>query len=359
MKNQAIFTPGPSALYFTVEDHLKEALKQNIPSISHRSSDFERIYQSAVENLKALLNVPDNYHIFFTASATEIWERLIENCVDFESFHLVNGEFGERFYRTSISLGREAHKLESLPGSCPLIKDLLIAESHELIGITHNETSTGAAQPLEDIYKIREGFPDQLIAVDITSSVPYVNLDLSKVDSAYFSVQKGFGLPAGLGVWLVNDRCLAKAEARMSRGKNIGSYHSLPNLVEKAKKFQTPETPNVLNIYLLSKVTEDMLRRGIQQIRQEIDYKASVLYHTLEESDSFKPFVQEKSFRSKTVLVAESVNPSSQVMDKLSQKGLQIAKGHGTFGELHIRIANFPTHSKEQVEMLADELKKL
>ncbi|MTI29609.1 aminotransferase class V-fold PLP-dependent enzyme [Xanthovirga aplysinae] len=359
MKNQIYFTPGPSALYFTVREHLKSALDSNVASISHRSSFFKSFYGETVENLRTLLKLPDNFQIFFTGSATEIWERIIENCVDKESFHLVNGAFSERFYKTAVAFGKEAHKVESIAGSCPEIDNLMIAETHELIGITHNETSTGATQPLEDIYKIREAFPDQLIAVDAVSSLPYVNIDYSKVDTVYFSVQKCFGLPPGLGVWLVNDRCIEKAENRMRRGKNIGYYHSLPTLYEKGLKNQTPETPNSMGIYLLGKVVEDMLKKGIDQIRKETNSKAAILYNSLNKSDVFKPFVEEKRHQSKTVIVGKTAVSSADIIQDLKKKGMTIGGGYGEFKDLHIRIANFPTHSKEQIEMLADALEKI
>ena len=32
------------------------------------------------------------------------------------------------------------------------------------------------------------------------------------IDTAFFSVQKAFGLPAGLGVWIANEKCLEKAK---------------------------------------------------------------------------------------------------------------------------------------------------
>lgn len=359
MQNQQFFTPGPSALYFTCQEHIKSALRNNIGSISHRSHVFQKIYQKTIENLRILLQLPNNYHIFFTASATEIWERIIENCVNDETFHLVNGAFSERFYKTALAMGRNAHKEESLAGSCPQLNKLMIAESHELISVTHNETSTGASQPLEDIYKLRKAFPDQLIAVDAVSSLPYVDIDFEKVDTVYFSVQKCFGLPAGLGVWLVNDRCMGKAEERMKKGKNIGFYHSLPSLYEKGIKYQTPETPNVLGIYLLSKITEDMLQKGIQQIRRETDYKASLLYTTIEKSNHLSAFVQEKKFQSKTVVVAHTDNSSKEMIEKLKKKGFILGSGYGKFSDSHLRVANFPTHSKEQMEMLSDELLKL
>ncbi len=355
MKN-IFFTPGPSALYFTAEEHLKKAFKEQVPSISHRSKQFEKIYAEAVSNLKALLNIPEDYHIFFTGSATEIWERIIENCVSRHSFHYVNGAFSQRFYETAQELGRKATAVTVAAGTCanPSADD--IPEDAELVAFTHNETSTGAMQPLEDIYKIRQARPHQLIAVDAVSSIPYPEIDYRQIDTAFFSVQKGFGLPAGLGVWIVNDRCIEKSRQLASEGISIGSYHTLPSLLSKGQKNQTPETPNVLNLYLLAKVSDDMLHKGIAQIRRETDYKAALLQHTVEQHPLLSAFVKEKKYQSKTVVVAETGIESSRIIEQLKQQQLIIGSGYGDYKQKHIRIANFPTHSKEQIEMLVDNL---
>ena len=76
------FTPGPSQLYFTVEDHVRTAFREGIPSISHRSKQYEAIYKKAVDGLRALLGLPSNYHVLFTGSANEIWERIVQNLVE-------------------------------------------------------------------------------------------------------------------------------------------------------------------------------------------------------------------------------------------------------------------------------------
>jgi phosphoserine aminotransferase len=81
-----------------------------------------------------------------------------------------------------------------------------------------------------------------LIVVDAVSSLPYPDFDFTKLDSVFFSVQKGFGLPAGLGVWIVNEKCIAKAEHLLSKGISIGSYHSIPGL--KATRRQTSDSGN-------------------------------------------------------------------------------------------------------------------
>lgn len=353
------FTPGPAELYFTVEGHIKNALKEQVPSISHRSKTFQNIYQEAVSNLKEVLNVPDHYHVFFTGSATEIWERILQNCVEHKSHHYVNGAFSERFKATAEELGKKAEASVAEEGSCVAPDPAQISADTELIAFTLNETSTGASQPLEDIYAIQEAHPDKLIAVDAVSILPHSKIDYTRVDSVFFSVQKAFGLPAGLGVWIVSPRSIEKAQQLADKGLSIGSYHSLPSLLSKGEKNQTPETPNVLNIYLLAKVCADMLTKGMDKIRQETEYKAALMYHAIEQHTSLFPFVKDNAYRSKTVIVAETKAPSSEIIDALKKDSLIIGSGYGANKAKHIRIANFPTHSKEQFELLVDKINAL
>jgi len=358
MKN-IYFTPGPAELYFTVDAHLKQAIKSQIPSVSHRSQTFQSVYQECVENLKALMNIPDDFQIFFTASATEIWERIIQNNVEHHSHHYVNGAFSERFLATSQELNRKTSEERAEVGQRVIPDASRIPAEAELIAFTLNETSTGAIQPLTEIYNIAESHPDKLIAVDAVSIMPYPKIIYNKVDSVFFSVQKGFGLPAGLGVWILSPRSVEKAQQLKDKGISIGTYHSIPSLLEKAKKNQTPETPNVLNIYLLAKVCGDMLEKGIEKIRQEAQYKSTLMYHTLEEHPFMSPFVKEPEIRSPSVIVAETDKASDEIIGLLSKHQLLIGSGYGKYKKNHIRIANFPTHSKEQFELLADKLNEL
>lgn len=352
------FTPGPSQLFFTVQDHIRSAFREGVPSLSHRSKQFEAIFREATDGLRNLLNVPADYHIFFTGSATEIWERIIQNLTEVHSTHLVNGSFSKRFYETAVQLGKRPFKTEVQEGEGFSI-DIDVPQGTELLAVTHNETSTGVSVPLEHIYKWREKYPDVLIAVDAVSSLPYPDIDYTKVDTVFFSVQKGFGLPAGLGVWLVNEKCLAKAEALLKKGLSIGSYHSLPSLASHASKNQTPETPNVLGIYLLGKVVANMLDRGIENIRRETNYKAALLYHCLDSHPLIKPFVKDANVRSKTVIVADCQDLVPQATKLLNEKGMQPGDGYGAFKKTQLRFANFPTHSKEQYELLVDTLQQL
>jgi len=351
------FTPGPSQLYFTVEDHMKQAFRDGIPSLSHRSKKFEKIFADAVNGLRQLLNVPAGYHIYFTGSATEIWERSIENLVEETSFHLVNGSFSKRFFEISVQLGKKATKQEVPVGEG--FSDSLIVPPAELIAVTHNETSTGVSLPLDFIYNLKKQHPDALLVVDAVSSLPYPDFDYSKLDSVFFSVQKGFGLPAGLGVWLINERCLAKAEQLLAKGRSIGSYHNLPSLHAHALKNQTPETPNVLAIYLLAQVVSDMLRHSAHKIRKETEYKSILLYNTLNKHPHLKPFVKAERFQSRTVIVAESGEHTEKITALLIEKGMLPGDGYGPSKKHQLRFANFPTHAKEHFELLVDTLESM
>ncbi|MEK9176886.1 MAG: aminotransferase class V-fold PLP-dependent enzyme, partial [Patescibacteria group bacterium] len=247
------FTQGQSKLYPTVPALITDAVRDDVMSMSHRNDAFQKLFQSTVEGLKALLGIPGGYHIFFLGSATEAMERVIQNCVERESLHLVNGSFSEKFHTTAAALGKKALKADgttvaSLSASAPA--------GVELIAYTQNETSTGIAVPVELIHEAGRRHPEKLIAVDIVSSAPSVPLDFSLVDAVFFSVQKGFGLPAGLGVMIVSPRAMEKAHSVKERGMNVSWYHSFGELEKYAAKSQTPETPNVLGMYLLGNVVK-------------------------------------------------------------------------------------------------------
>jgi phosphoserine aminotransferase len=352
------FAPGPSELFYTVPDHTRTAFKEGIPSISHRSKTFEGIFQKATNGLKELLGIPTNYYLFFTGSATEIWEKSIQNLVEHSSTHLVNGSFSKRYFEIAQQLGKSPTKIEvPLGNNFSSLSSLSFGA--ELIALTQNETSTGVSLTNDFIQKIRKHNPESLIVVDAVSSLPYPAIDYEVVDSVFFSVQKGFGMPAGLGIWMVNPRCIEKAEKLVANGYSIGSYHNIPTLLLNAKKNQTSETPNVLGIYLLSCVVEDFLRIGIKKIRQETEYKAAILYQALANHPLMSAFVKDPEAQSKTVIVAECGNHIPKINAYLSAHALHPGDGYGENKKSQLRFANFPAHSKECYEQLVDLLSQI
>ncbi|MEM7041155.1 MAG: aminotransferase class V-fold PLP-dependent enzyme, partial [Bacteroidota bacterium] len=295
---KVFFTPGPSQLYPTVEAHLAAALVDQVGSISHRSQAFMDIYAHAEKGLRELLGIPADYSLFFMSSANEAWERIAQNCVDKKSFHWVTGSFSKRFRTYVADYGKEAvgHKVEMGKGFA--LEELKVPAGTELVAAIANETSTGVWTAPERIAAFRAKWPEPLLVVDAVSAYPAYQLDLTQVDGVYFSVQKGFGLPAGLGVLVAGPRMLAKAEALEAAGKVTGSYHSFAAMRAKAVKSQTPETPNVLGIYLLGKVVEDMNHESQRQLRAHIEAKAQRLAEYFEQDTRFSFSVSNPADRS-------------------------------------------------------------
>ncbi|HSA83384.1 MAG TPA: aminotransferase class V-fold PLP-dependent enzyme [Patescibacteria group bacterium] len=353
--NKIFFTVGPSQLYPTIPTHIKTALKDDVLSLSHRSSTFVDIVKTTHENLRKLLGIPDTHHIFFTSCALEGMERTIQNTVETNSFHFVNGSFSREFWQIAVDLKKNAVRFDADNGEGFDFTKAKIPHNTELICLIQNETSTGVAIPMKNIYNLKKQHQKKLIAVDVVSSIPYTKIDFSLIDILIFSVQKGFGLPAGLGIMIVNDKALQKAETLAEKNITIGSFHNFLKLAEFEQKFQTRETPNVLNIYLLGKVTEDMLQKGIETIRKETDEKADLLYKFFEKHTQYEPYVAD-SFRSQTTIVIDVKGESQNIVNNLKKKGLIVAQGYGKRKDDHIRIANFPSLTKKDIKKLLSEL---
>jgi len=358
MNNKIYFTPGPSELYPSVRQHMTTALDEKVGTISHRSKQFQEIYKNASDNLRTLLALPDNFQILFLSSATEIWERIIQNCVEKKSFHCVNGSFSKRFYEFAGELGREAYKEEAAFGKGFYPANISVPSDAEIICLTHNETSSGVSMPVEDINTFRDKNPNALIFIDAVSSLPYPDLNWNKIDSVFFSVQKCFGLPAGLGVWILNERVIAKSEELLSKNISIGTYHTIPSMLSKAVVNQTPETPNVINIFLLGKVIEDMLKISAAGIRKETELKAGIIYDYINSSNVFSFGVEEPKHRSMTTIVANTTMLPGDVNKILEPFNMAVGAGYGTKKDTQIRIANFPAHSIEQVRSLINILQE-
>lgn len=344
--------PGPSELYFTVPDHIKIAIKEDIPSISHRSEKFKTIYADCVAQLKDLLKIPEDFAVVFTSSATEVWERSLQNFKPDNPHFYINGAFSDKYYKCGLELCSNVSSSECGPegwGSGQIDESI----NADFIAIPANETSIGFANTREFIADLRSKNSDAIICVDMVSALPFYQPDYDNWDMFYFSVQKGFGLPAGLGVWVIRRDLAIKDD-------HVSPHRKLSKMIELSDKNQTPETPNVLDIYLLGKVCEDMLRRGIDIIRSETSYKAAILQQAISESEILENFVSSKENRSKTSLVFNcNKGNNEEIISALDAKGFTVAKGYGKYSSEHIRIANFPTHSKESFELLSDSIKDL
>ncbi len=345
------FYPGPSKLYSSIPGFMQEAYEKGVLSINHRSPEFIDISRRTINLFREKLNVPDAYTIFFVSSATECWEIIAQSAIKTKSYHLYNGAFGEKWFGNSKKLKPECEGRQFGIEEELITENFKVPEEAELIAITQNETSNGTEVSNLSIQSFRTKYPDKLIAVDATSSLAGIYLDFAQADIWYASVQKCFGLPAGLGVMICSPAVIHKV-------KEIGEnkhYNSLISMVERMKDFQTTYTPNVLNIYLLMKVLE--MIPSIKETDKKIRETAQNWYGFLSSRKGMELLIKNEKLRSATVIALTGKEEViSNVKKEAKENGLLLGNGYGNWKTNTFRIANFPAIETDEINKLKDFL---
>jgi phosphoserine aminotransferase len=351
-----ILAPGPTKCQPELMQWLQDADTEGVFWRSHRSPWFEVMFQEIKDGLRSLLGIPSDYTIAFTTSANEVWERSIESLVERESFHIVGGEFAERWFQYSKKLGRSPSRFDYDQHFSGSFGEIEVPESAEVICLTQNETALGFWTPEFQISELASRYPDKLMLVDVVSGIPQTNLPWHQVDLAYWSIQKGFQLPAGLGVAVFSPRTVERCQS-LSEKQSTGAFHSFAQLAAHSAMNLTAETPNVLAIYLLKRAIQKYLEIGVETIRKETLKRAEVLYQGISQT-SFKPLVTDQRYQSPTVAAAIH---TSEILDWRAS----ITKSHGIYtgacySELKpyaFRVANFPIHTEEELLAVIEQMK--
>ncbi|EON75657.1 Phosphoserine aminotransferase [Lunatimonas lonarensis] len=345
------FAPGPSKVYDKLGGYFQDAFEQGILSANHRSAVFMDLYRDTERVFKEKLAVPADYRLLFTSSATENWEIITQSVVLNHSFHIYSGSFGKKWFGFAQHI-QPASKAFVLDKNVELsVEDLLIEEEADLIAVTQNETSNATQVSNGIVAKLGKKFPDKMIAVDTTSSMAGVFLDFQLADIWYASVQKCFGLPAGLGLLVLSPAAIAKVNEKGEKGR----YNSLSFMLENADNFQTHYTPNVLGIYLLNRVLTDM--ESIHVIQQRTETRMQRLETLVEKSPRLDFLVSNPATRSRTVLGVSGEEQFIKDIKKAAEaNGMTLGGGYGPLKPTSFRIANFPAITDPEFEMLMDFL---
>lgn len=327
------FYPGPSKIYPQVAEWAAEACRSGLVSMNHRSPEFMAITEGAIRGVRTKLNVPDAYHIALVSSATECWEIVAQSLTQQTSLHPYSGAFGKKWMDY-------AHRL----------KPMHQPDEADVLCVVQNETSNGTQVRMPTLAQFRRDFPEALIAVDAVSSMAGIVLNWELADVWFASVQKCFGLPAGLAVLVYSPRALQRA----TELDENAHYNSLLFLHENFAKFQTPYTPNSLGIYLLNRVLKQV--PPIAEVDELTIRRAAAWYRFFEQELADSPFrllIANAAQRSDTVIAVEGTEADISAVKKAAkQAGLLLGNGYGDWKNTTFRIANFPAISEEEIEAL-------
>lgn len=262
-----LFVPGPS----NVPDRVLRAMHR--AQEDHRSSAFPELTHGLLRDIKPVFGTTAGRPFLFAATGTGMWEAAITNTLS-PGDHVLAvrlGQFSHLFIDTAEKLGLKVEAMDLEWGESfdpQAIGDRLAADDAHAIKavlVVHNETATGVTT---DIAGLREAMDaakhPALLLVDGVSSIGSLEFqqDGWGVDVAITGSQKGFMMPAGLGMVSLSPRAMVRIEtAGFAR-----HYFDLRPQVLHNDQGYFPYTPALAHLFGLREALDMMHEEGLANI---------------------------------------------------------------------------------------------
>jgi phosphoserine aminotransferase len=329
------FYPGPSKIYPQVARYFQEAMESGILERNHRSSAFHDLFSETKILLKSKLNIPLEYELIVVSSATECWEIIAQSFIKDKSYHFFNGAFGDKWWNYTRKINSESNGSKFNLHENPSLQS--VEKGVELLAFTHNETSNGTAISQSFQQLVKNQFPNSLIAYDATSSMGGYEFEWELGDIWYASVQKCFGLPAGMALMVVSPRAVDRA---LEIDEN-SHYNSFNFIRKNALNNETHHTPNIANIFLVNQLMQNV--ENISAIYHNLQTRKANFYNELKKIKKLNPLLHSNELLSDTVFCLKG---DKEVIERLKQvaenESIILGNGYGVLKDDTIRIANFP-----------------
>ncbi|AET65020.1 L-aspartate aminotransferase apoenzyme / phosphoserine aminotransferase apoenzyme [Methanothrix harundinacea 6Ac] len=298
------------------------------PMISHRSADFEKIYEDCRSRLKDLFDT-ENEVVVLSGSGTAGMEAAVGGIIG-EGEKVVtvtNGKFGERF----TELGDRYGSIVPLdfPWGTPFDLariEAALEDGAKAITMVHNETSVGIVNPAREVGKLARKY-DAVFIVDGISSVGGNEFltDEWGIDIAITGSQKCLAVPPGLAMVAVSKRAMDLLE----EGKG-GYYTDLKAHLKKASKNQTPYTPAVSLFFALQEALKMAAEEGFPERRARMAALAGGVRAAASALDiQLFPQVNEHTTYSNTVTAMKMPSgiSDSQLRGGMRKRGVVVSGG--------------------------------
>lgn len=342
------FYPGPSFIWSQAAEWSKDAFSSGIVSRNHRSDLFMELYRQTVGLLRKKLDIPSQYSVYFTSSATECWEVIAESYAHLSFFHLYNGAFGEKWQSITSELGCVTSGHAYHHDHEPSLRHF--KTNAGVICLTHVETSNGTVVKDSFLKKVKRFYPQSLVAIDATSGFAGEKINWKYGDLWFASMQKAMGLPSGMALLIVSPQAVKSVDK-----EGVLHYNSLAVMEENYQKWQTTHTPNILNIFLMKKMLETVDGFPFYtkiQLRQKRLYKELMKL-------GIQPLIKNPHCRSNTVLTFKLPKElCSELKGFAAARNVVIGNGYGQWKGNTFRVANFPAIPDEHFDYLIELLKE-
>lgn len=244
-----LFTPGPTP----TPEFLRNALA--LPTLHHRTKEFEAYFAFARENLQAMLKM--NEVLMIASSGSGAMEAsMLTFCK--KPLCVNSGKFGERFGKIA-----KAHKIDfvevvsewdTAPTSDEIKAILEKDKDIDSLCIQVCESAGGLRHNVEAIAKMAKSLnPKIVIIADAITAMGVEEIDTSNIDVLIGGSQKAFMLPPGMAILGLSDYAVSLAEER-----DIGFYFNLKTELKNQRKNTTAWTAPTSIIIALAKYFESV-----------------------------------------------------------------------------------------------------
>lgn len=330
-----LFIPGPVDVS---EDVL---MKMTAPMIGHRTKEASQLQKSISEKFKKLMYT-ENEILLSTSSGSGLMEGAVRSCTRKKAAIFSVGAFGDRWYQMAISNGVPAELFSTELGKATDFKkvdEILSTGKYDLVTITHNETSTGIMNPVEEISAILKKYPEVIFCLDTVSSLGGSKIEVDKlgVDICIASTQKCLGLPPGMSICSFSEKAVKAAE----QVKNRGLYLDLLDIYRYIQKtdYQYPSTPCLSIMFAMDYQLDKIFIEGLENRFSRHIEMAKLVRHWA--SVHFQLYAEEKYASNTLTTIRNTRNISiSQLNSELGKLGYVISNGYGNLKDVTFRIAH-------------------
>ncbi|MBX6767679.1 MAG: phosphoserine transaminase [Actinomadura rubrobrunea] len=320
---------------------------------SHRQKPVKSLVGRVRSGLTELFSLPEGYQVVLgNGGTTAFWEAAAFGLVREKSQHLSFGEFSGKFAKVTAKAPwlAEPSVISSEPGTHPRA---VAEEGVDVYALTHNETSTGVAMPIER--PAGTTADEALVLVDATSGAGGLPVDITAADVYYFAPQKCFAADGGLWVALMSPAALARVEEIAASGRYVPEFLSLSTAVANSAKDQTYNTPAVATLLLFAEQIEWMNEQGgLAWTTARTADSSQRLYTWAEKASYATPFVADPAQRSQVVGTIDFVDSvdAAKVAETLRANGIVDTEPYRKLGRNQLRIGMFPAVDPADVEAL-------
>jgi len=338
MKRIFNFSAGPCTLPLAALEQARDEMVDyhgqgmSIIEMSHRGKTYDQVHHDAMNLVKELLGLPDNYQVLLLGGGATLQFTMVpmnllhggKSC-DFT----LTGSWAKKALADTKKLGK-AHVVfdgtDSRFTTLPDPASVKTSSDATYLHLTSNETIGGVQW---------RGWPDvgvPLVA-DMSSDFLSRRLPLEKFGLIYAGAQKNVG-PAGLAVVIIRDDVLEACPTDLTNYLGYANH---------AKADSMMNTPPVFTIYMMKLVLERLRDAGgLDYAEQLAEKRSGLLYDAIESHGSFYRCPVDPACRSKMNVVFRlpTEELEKQFIAEADAQNMSGLKGHRSVGGCRASIYN-------------------